>query len=142
MGPKRKLNTGGGSRTSSHNKTTTTAATTIGTDGRNKSTQVVEGTGTTITKGQGGGDNTTGSTNELPQSAGYLISCDVPTKQFIVSLEKDKDFGIKNFILEDLDPTHLLVKKQARSKIEGRVEKWMDDVRIYYYCYYYYYLYA
>jgi hypothetical protein len=73
-----------------------------------------------------GNDSTAGG---LFQSAGYLVTCDVPTKQFILSLEKDKDFGIKNFVLEDLDATHLLVKKQARSKIEAKVERWMDDVR-------------
>lgn len=74
-----------------------------------------------------GGDNN--NNNNLPVSAGYLVSCDVPTKQFILSLEKDSTFGMKNFVIQDLDATHLLVKRQARERIETRVKWWMDEVR-------------
>jgi hypothetical protein len=47
---------------------------------------------------------------DLPPVAGYLISCDVPTKQYIQYLNELKPVD-KKFILEDLDATHLLIKK-------------------------------
>jgi len=60
-------------------------------------------------------------------SAGYLLSCDAPTKQFIKSLNESKALD-KKFIIEDLDPTHLLVKDKAREEIMRKVEEWMDAV--------------
>lgn len=63
---------------------------------------------------------------DLPPSAGYLIACDVPTKQYIQYLNELKPVD-KKFILEDLDATHLLVKKKARDEIEKKVEAWMDE---------------
>lgn len=47
---------------------------------------------------------------DLPPCAGYLISCDVPTKQYISYLNELKAVD-KKFILEDLDSTHLLIKR-------------------------------
>eukprot|EP00934_Nitzschia_sp_Nitz4_P002111 Nitzschia sp. Nitz4//scaffold264_size26629//20958//22908//NITZ4_008239-RA/size26629-snap-gene-0.29-mRNA-1//1//CDS//3329544812//2111//frame0 len=64
--------------------------------------------------------------NDLPPSAGYLLSCDVPTKQYIQYLNELKPVD-KKFILEDLDSTHLLIKKRAREEIERKVEAWMDE---------------
>ena len=63
---------------------------------------------------------------DLPPPAGYLIACDVPTKQYIQYLNELKPVD-KKFILEDLDATHLLVKKKAREEIERKVESWMDE---------------
>jgi TFIIH basal transcription factor complex TTD-A subunit len=63
---------------------------------------------------------------DLPPSAGFLISCDVPTKQYIQYLNELKPVD-KKFIIEDLDATHLLVKKKARDEIERKVEAWMDE---------------
>lgn len=60
-------------------------------------------------------------------SAGYLLTCDAPTKQFIKSLN-DKKSVDKQFVIEDLDPTHLLIKGRAREEISIEVEKWMDSV--------------
>ena len=60
------------------------------------------------------------------KSAGYLITCDVPTRQYITYLNKRKTTD-KKFIIEELDATHLLVKKSSRLEIEAAVEKWMDD---------------
>lgn len=59
-------------------------------------------------------------------SAGYLLTCDPPTKQFIKSLNETKSTD-KKFILEDLDPTHLLVRERAREEILRKVEEWMDQ---------------
>eukprot|EP00536_Pseudo-nitzschia_multiseries_P003162 jgi/Psemu1/252405/estExt_Genewise1Plus.C_470048 len=63
--------------------------------------------------------------NDLPASAGYLISCDVPTKKYIQNLN-DLKTQDKKFIIEDLDATHLLIAKRARPEIERKVEQWMD----------------
>jgi Transcription factor TFIIH complex subunit Tfb5 len=80
----------------------------------------------------GGNANTTGGSsssnnnnNKLPDE-NYLISCDVPTKQFILYLNDLKKMD-KKFIVQDLDGTHLLVKLSARDEIERKVEKWTDD---------------
>mmetsp|Transcript_3394 Transcript_3394/g.8177 ORF Transcript_3394/g.8177 Transcript_3394/m.8177 type:complete len:119 (-) Transcript_3394:324-680(-) len=62
----------------------------------------------------------------LPASAGYLISCDVPTKKYIQHLNDEEKTQHKKFILEDLDSTHLLIAKKARPEIEKKVEQWMD----------------
>jgi hypothetical protein len=66
---------------------------------------------------------------DLPPSAGYLLSCDVPTKQYIQYLNELKPID-KKFILADgdLDSTHLLVRKHAREEIERKVEEWMNQV--------------
>lgn len=63
---------------------------------------------------------------DLPPSAGYLISCDVPTKQYIQYLNQLKPVD-KKFILQDLDATHLLVKAKARDEITKKVNEWMDE---------------
>jgi len=63
---------------------------------------------------------------DFPPSSGYLITCDVPTKQYIQYLNELKPVD-KKFIIEDLDSTHLLVKKKAKEEIERKVEKWMDE---------------
>lgn len=64
------------------------------------------------------------SNNDIP-SSGYLLTCDAPTKQFIKLLDESKSTD-KKFILEDIDPTHLLVKDKARGEIMRKVEEWMD----------------
>ena len=53
----------------------------------------------------------------------------VPTKQYIIYLNQLKNID-KKFIIEDLDSTHLLVKKKARDEISRKVEAWMDEVSI------------
>mmetsp|Transcript_673 Transcript_673/g.1538 ORF Transcript_673/g.1538 Transcript_673/m.1538 type:complete len:108 (-) Transcript_673:211-534(-) len=63
--------------------------------------------------------------NDLPAIAGYLISCDVPTKQYIQHLN-DLKTQDKKFILEDLDAEHLLIKTKARAEIDKKVAQWMD----------------
>ena len=61
-----------------------------------------------------------------PVSAGYLITCDVPTKQFIQHLDSLKQPD-KRFIIEDLDATHLLVHHKAREEIMREVEAWQNS---------------
>jgi TFIIH basal transcription factor complex TTD-A subunit len=63
--------------------------------------------------------------NEM-QSTGYLVTCDVPTKQYIQYLNELKPVD-KKFILQDLDATHLLVELKARDEIERKVEDWLDE---------------
>jgi hypothetical protein len=67
----------------------------------------------------------TGNNDDLPEPAGFLISCDVPTKQFIQHLNELKAVD-KKFIVQDLDSTHLLIHEKAREEITRKVEEWMD----------------
>lgn len=55
-----------------------------------------------------------------------MISCDVPTKQFIQYLNELKPID-KKFILQDLDATHLLIKRKAKDEITRKVEEWLDE---------------
>lgn len=66
-----------------------------------------------------------GGAEETIPSAGYLVSCDVPTKQFIQYLNELKPAD-KKFIIQDLDATHLLVKAQAKAEIERKIENFFD----------------
>ena len=66
------------------------------------------------------------TTSDVPPSAGYLISCDIPTKQFIMNMNELKPSD-KRFILQDLDATHLLVKHKAKNEIVRKVEEWEDS---------------
>ena len=80
---------------------------------------------------------------DLPPCAGYLISCDVPTKEYIKYLNELKPVD-KKFILEDLDSRHLLVKRSV-FRLHFLVI-WKKSIRYilnpfycyHYYCYYYY----
>ena len=56
----------------------------------------------------------------------YLISCDVPTKQFILYLNELESVD-KKFVVADLDPTHLLVKEKAKKQIESKIEAWQRE---------------
>mmetsp|Transcript_24685 Transcript_24685/g.34486 ORF Transcript_24685/g.34486 Transcript_24685/m.34486 type:complete len:110 (-) Transcript_24685:392-721(-) len=58
-----------------------------------------------------------------PASDGFLISCDIPTKQFIMNLNQTRN---QKFVLKDLDEKHILVKASARKLIHKEVEEWMD----------------
>jgi TFIIH basal transcription factor complex TTD-A subunit len=73
-----------------------------------------------------GKKDATGTNDDLPPSAGYLISCDIPTKQFIQYLNELKPVD-KKFIIQDLDATHLLVKHKAKDEITRKVEEWLDE---------------
>jgi len=66
-------------------------------------------------------------TSVLPPSSGFLVTCDVPTKQYIKHLN-DRRTVDKQFILEDLDATHLLINAKAKDEILEKVEAWMDLV--------------
>jgi Transcription factor TFIIH complex subunit Tfb5 len=85
--------------------------------GKNKSAAGGGATGT----GGGGGSGS----SDLPEAT-YLITCDIPTKQYIQYLNEIKSVD-KKFIVEELDETHLLVSLTARSEIEQKIDAWMDD---------------
>eukprot|EP00752_Nemacystus_decipiens_P016367 g14633.t2 len=66
-------------------------------------------------------------------SKGVLITCDVPTKQFILSLDtRLADVPTKQFILSldtrlacvvsDLDATHVFVKKDSIKEIQRELD--------------------
>ena len=67
----------------------------------------------------------TSAKSDLP-SAGYLLTCDPPAKQFIKHLNETKRAD-KRFIVEDLDATHLLIKESAKEEVLRKVEAWMDE---------------
>jgi hypothetical protein len=71
--------------------------------------------------------NSTNNNHQAPQAAGYLVTCDVPTKRFIQQLNESKKQVNAKFILEDLDATHLLVKSKAREEIMRAVESWQNS---------------
>jgi Transcription factor TFIIH complex subunit Tfb5 len=81
--------------------------------------------GASTTLASGKGKNSTTTATDLP-TAGYLISCDVPTKQYIQYLNDKKSMD-KKFILHDLDSKHVFVKLQARDEIEREVKDWLDE---------------
>ena len=68
-----------------------------------------------------------GSQVVVPSSAGFLVTCDPATKQFIKFLEKSKSAD-KKFIIEDLDANHLLIDGRVKDEILRKVESWMDEV--------------
>mmetsp|Transcript_6183 Transcript_6183/g.15304 ORF Transcript_6183/g.15304 Transcript_6183/m.15304 type:complete len:117 (+) Transcript_6183:139-489(+) len=96
---------------------------------KRKAERKATGSSTNRSRTSGVGGNGRGSSNkasnDFPASAGYLISCDIPTKQYIQHLN-DLKTQDKKFILEDLDAEHLLIKKKARAEIDAKVERWMD----------------
>lgn len=66
------------------------------------------------------------SSTTKPAPSGFLVSCDIPMKQFILKLNDDKA-SEKKFILEDIDDTHLLIEGRAKEEIRRAVEEWMDE---------------
>ncbi len=88
------------------------------------------GTGKSVGSGLVSGTSTPTSiglsSTTKPAPSGYLISCDIPMKQFILKLNDDKT-GDKKFILEDIDDTHLLIEGRAREEIRRAVDEWMDE---------------
>lgn len=104
---------GGASGSNKRARSTSPTRQLVGSGGGNKSAKMTTGGG-----GSSGGSE--------PKSAGYLITCDVPTRQYITYLNKRKTTD-KKFIIEELDATHLLVKKSAREEIDAEVERWMDE---------------
>lgn len=74
-------------------------------------------------------DSPTSSAKNATRSSGYLLTCDPPTKQFVMFLNDQKKSD-KKFIIEDLDATHLLIKGDVRDEITKKVDEWMDLVRI------------
>ena len=66
------------------------------------------------------------SSDDDTKSLGFLISCDIPTKQFIQYLNELRQAD-KKFIIKDLDATHLIVKHAAKEEIMTKVEEWLDQ---------------
>ncbi|KAG5189764.1 TFIIH subunit TTDA/Tfb5 [Tribonema minus] len=58
---------------------------------------------------------------------GVLITCDVPTKQFILHLNSKQAQG---FIINDLDETHLFVEASAVHEIREQLER-LQEMNVY-----------
>lgn len=78
-------------------------------------------TSTTSAKQQQNNNNDT-----TIQSIGYLITCDIPTKQYIQYLNELKPVD-KKFIIQDLDSTHILIESKVREEVERKIEDWLDE---------------
>lgn len=57
-------------------------------------------------------------------TAGVLISCDIPVKQFLLHVD-EKEMG--KFIISDLDETHVLVKESALDYIKSQLDKLYEE---------------
>ena len=90
----------------------------------NKPTSTTTTTSSTINPTTNTNTNTN-TTTTLP-SAGLLLTCDAPTKQYIKRLDDLKSHD-KKFIIEDLDTTHLLINIKAKDEIMTKVEEWMNE---------------
>jgi hypothetical protein len=77
-------------------------------------------------KGSTAASSTANSNDDLPEPAGYLVSSDVPTVQFIKRLNELKPVD-KKFILQDLDSTHLLIRENAKQEVTRKIEAWLDE---------------
>lgn len=57
-------------------------------------------------------------------TAGLLISCDVPVKEFLLHLDEGQ---MTKFIITDLDETHLFVKESAVEMIKIELNKLYEE---------------
>jgi hypothetical protein len=81
----------------------------------------------TNTKGSASkNDSTSATKTNTPACAGVIVSCDVPTVQYLKHLN-ETIYSNNMFILEHLDATHLLVKRKARNLILQKVEEWQSS---------------
>ncbi len=55
-----------------------------------------------------------------------VLRSDIPTKQFVLSLNDEKPPAEK-FVIVDLDDTHLLVQEAAVDMIKKRIADFMDE---------------
>ena len=53
-------------------------------------------------------------------SRGVLLTCDIPTKQFILHVAKQH-------VLHDLDETHLFIDPVGLKEIQDRVKQFADE---------------
>lgn len=61
----------------------------------------------------------------MPQAVqGVLISCDVPTKEYILWLNDNRS---SSFVIEDLDESHLFVLESALGHIRKKLEELYEE---------------
>ncbi|KAK9791174.1 hypothetical protein WJX73_007099 [Symbiochloris irregularis] len=58
---------------------------------------------------------------------GELLTCDVPTREFIISLNASRSQDSK-FLLEDLDDTHLFVKKEKVPWLREQMQDFQSQI--------------
>jgi len=59
--------------------------------------------------------------------AGVLITCDAPMKQYILFLNETER---PQFVIADLDSTHLVVRDTFVEKIQQRITQYVEDQNI------------
>jgi len=57
---------------------------------------------------------------------GVLLSCDVPIKQYLLSINEQLPNSEK-FVIYDLDDTHLLVQPNATDMLNEKLQKFHDQ---------------
>ncbi|WIA14222.1 hypothetical protein OEZ86_012737 [Tetradesmus obliquus] len=55
-------------------------------------------------------------------TSGALLTCDVPTKEFLVWLNNQNKATKRAFIIKELDDTHLLVKEDMVEFVQEQVK--------------------
>jgi hypothetical protein len=78
-----------------------------------------------------GSSSATGSSSAAgatakPPPAGWIVSCDIPLKQYIIKLNDDKSAD-KKFILEELDDMHILIDGRVREELMQKTDDFMDE---------------
>lgn len=70
--------------------------------------------------------STTTSTNTPIVPAGIIVSCDIPTVQYLKHLNETV-YSNNPFIIEELDATHVLVKRKARNLVFQKIQAWQSS---------------
>ncbi|UXI17088.1 zinc finger CCCH domain-containing protein 14-like [Sarcoptes scabiei] len=58
---------------------------------------------------------------------GILVTCDPAMKQFLLHLDDTKALG-QRFVLQDLDPTHLLISSDILEVLKAKIDDLMDQI--------------
>jgi len=56
------------------------------------------------------------------QAQGVLITCDIPTKQYILFLNEEH-----KFLIRDLDDTHLFIDASAVQLVKDEIHKFTEE---------------
>ncbi|KAH9422313.1 transcription factor B5 [Dermatophagoides pteronyssinus] len=57
---------------------------------------------------------------------GILVTCDPAMKQFLLHLDETNALG-QRFVLQDLDPTHLLITAEVLNILKTKIDDLLDQ---------------
>lgn len=58
---------------------------------------------------------------------GYLLTCDVPLKEYIHALNEAQP-PAERFVVEEVDDTHVVITLQSVELVRQKVKEWQDSV--------------